>query len=187
MPVASPASLIPRDPTDVKQTSTAASSAAGSLLTTGSSLTRQGSEGLAPVFDRLTKLLSGNSSAIDSATQPEVASVLRQYDTARRNSSEFAPRGGGKTSAMVSSNAQEASDISQTKNKAVNDASTQLAQLASTLTGQGISASEGGTAGLMNLVQSALSGEQLSTEKWGMLGTGLGKLVASIFFPPAAA
>lgn len=182
----SPGTIVPSDPTSVSSTSAAASSASSGLLSTGKSLTNTGAAGLQPVFDRLMKLLSGDPTAVGEATKPEVTSILRQYDTAKKNTAEFAPRGGGKTSALTAAGAQEASDIANTKSKAVSDASTQLGQLAATVTGQGVSASEAGTQGLMNLVQSALQGEQLSSEMWSSLGLGVGKLIASFFVPGAA-
>ena len=173
------ASIMPSDPTSSKSASAAESSVAGNLLQTGSGLQAQGQTAIQPVLDHLTKLLSGNPTDVNQATQPQVASVLKQYDTARRTNAEFAPRGGGTTSANNTGRAQEASDIATTKNTAINNASTTLGQLATTLTGMGIQASEAGLQGFSDLVKSALAGEAQSSSNWSAIGHGIG-MIASI-------
>lgn len=174
-------SLIPSDPTNVKSTSTAVASSAGNLLNTGASLETQGQTGLQPVLTRLMSLLSGDPTQIDQATRPQTTAVIKQYDTAKKNSAQFAPRGGGQTSANIAAGAQEASDIGNVKSQAVTDASTQLGQIASAITGQGVQASEAGTAALGGLVQSALQGEKLSDDQWSALGGGLFSIIGDVF------
>jgi hypothetical protein len=172
----SPGVLLARDPTDQSQITNSANSAAGSLINQGNALTGAGAAGLAPLMQRLMKLLSGNSNAVDEATKPQVTSVLRQYDTARRNSAQFAPRGGGSTSANLQSRTQEASDISNVKSQAVTDAGTQLQGLVTQLLGIGGQEQAAGSNDLVSLVQTALQGKAQTAAEWSAIGQGVGTI-----------
>lgn len=153
------------------------SQAATSLFNTGTDLTAQGTAGIAPIMDRLLKILKGDSASLDFATQPEQTSVLRQYDTARRSSAQFGTRGGGSASANIEGRNQEASDLATTRSKAVSDASGQLSQLMTSLLQVGTSTQASGLQGLLQGVESLLqergidlNDQAQSRSFWGSVG-----------------
>jgi hypothetical protein len=59
------------------------------------------------------QLLSGDRSTVMSALSPEISSLTASYDTGRKTSEEFAPRGGGRAAQLEELPFKEASDVEQ--------------------------------------------------------------------------
>jgi hypothetical protein len=153
--------------------------ASASLFGTGSSLLSGGMASLQPVIDHLMKLLSGDPGAVDQAAAPQVARVIDQYDTARKNIAEFSPRGGGTNSALAGSRVQEGRDISDVKNNAITSAISQLAQVGGTELSAGEAASSSGLQGMLQTLQAAIQSKGQNIDLLSSLGGGLGTLLAA--------
>lgn len=115
------------------------------LHRTGSSLVNQGESALNPVLQYFAALAKGDPQALLQATQPERARVMDQYDTARRSTATFGPRGGGQASSMNESRIKEATALASTTNAARAHAADSAAQIGETLTGQGLTAESAAT------------------------------------------
>lgn len=158
----------------------------GDLRTLASSLTEQGKkttstglDALAPVIKYLNGLLSGNPADVLAATQPERASILDQYDTARKTLERTAPRGGGQVSAMGDLEAKQASQLATTTATARASAADRESQLGTALTGQGLSAQ----AYAGNDLATALQGAERQAEQQAQsnkdAGASIGGLIAT--------
>jgi len=166
--------LVPSDPTNVGQGSTALATAAGNLSSTGASLVNEGQGGLSGVFTQLSQLVSGNASAVNEAIRPQATSVLKQYDTARATAARTAQRGGGQASTNEQSYLSEGQDLSNLKSTAITNARSQLGQLAAQVLGLGVQSQVAGQQGFSDLLTSALQGKQMNNSEWASIGSGIG-------------
>lgn len=144
----------------------------------------QSAEALTPVLDYFKKILGGDPAAMMEATRPERGRVIDQYDTARRAVSQFAPRGGGATSAVAGSFLQEAQQLGDVTSTARREAIGQAGQLGATLQGLGLSADDMASRDLNSIISTIMSNKQLDLTKRGQnfaavgeLGQGLGSLL----------
>lgn len=161
----------------------------------GDALSSMSSEALAPVLDYFKKLVGGDSQALLSATTPERSRVIDQYDTARKNLSEFGGRGGGSNAAQASSRFNEATDLSTITATARNNAVNSLGSIGTNLAGLGLSADQLASADLNEVISAVLGEQQLDAQKRGQnlsalsgLGEGVGSLIGLLLtHKPAAA
>lgn len=102
---------------------------ANDQLTAGKDLAGKGSTDLGPVLEYFKNLVSGNPNDVLAATAPDRRRVIDQYDTARRSSAQFTPRGGGDASSQNASRASEAGDIASLTASARSNAANSLGQL----------------------------------------------------------
>ncbi len=131
-------------------------------------------EAFQPILDRLMKILSGDPSAVDTAVAPQVRGVIDQYDTARKNTAEFSPRGGGSNAVQAGSRVNEAADIAGVKSNAIKDAIAQLSQLGSTELSAGTTQQAEGLQGLLQTLQGALQGKAQDAQLWSDVGSAVG-------------
>jgi hypothetical protein len=144
---------------------------AGQTGQQGAQLYQTGSDALAPLIQYLTALVGGDETALAQAIQPEAASVLSQYDTAKRAISEFSPRGGGRTAALSQLPMNAANQISALTNKSRTEAAGTLANLGTTLTGQGIGGESAAMSTLASLIGTMTAKDAASQAAWtGVLG-----------------
>lgn len=137
---------------DVKGPIKEAQTSARNLGTTSDALTAQGSQALGPVLHYLAALQSGDPSAILQATMPERRRVIDQYDTAKQ-ATQFAPRGGGTSAALMGLETSKAKDLGEIGGKARTDAFKAAQDLGTTLTQQGLSGKSASSSTLANLIQ----------------------------------
>lgn len=78
----------------------------------GTRLMGRAEQSLDPVLGFYRRLLGDRQAAME-AMAPEISTIVSQYDSARKAAAEFAPRGGGKTQALVESPFREAGDIAR--------------------------------------------------------------------------
>lgn len=154
---------------------------ATSLNQQGSDLTSSGLSALQPVFGQLMKLLSGDQNAINTATQPQVRSIVDSYDAARKATAQFSPRGGGQATALTKSRFNEASDIAGVKSNAITSATKDLAGLGTSLLNAGASEQAASLQSLFGLLTSAKQDEASTREMWGQIGMHAGKIAAAYF------
>jgi hypothetical protein len=137
--------------------------AAKGLGTTGKTLSGEGQQSLAPVLHYLALLNSGDPQALLEATMPERRRVIDQYDTARQ-ASQFSPRGGGTSSAMVDLNAREAGDLAALGAKARTDSLKMSADLGTNLSQLGAGTQSQSVDHMVNLMKPLLAKEQSNNE-----------------------
>jgi hypothetical protein len=149
----------------------------------GQATSAEGDTALSPAMNYLKSILSGDPSAMLAATQPERGRVIDQYDTARRNTAAFGPRGGGTTGALAGSRFQQASSLSDITSGARRDAVKSETELGVNLKQLGLSQEALATQDLGTVINSILSTQELGIQKRGqttaMLG-GFGEAAGSI-------
>lgn len=153
----------------------------------GAQLGEQGTTTTQPVLDYYGKLLSGDANALAEATQPERGRVLDQYDTARRAMAQFAPRGGGTTSAVAQSYTQQAQQLADITSTARRSAAELFASLGPQLASLGLTAEQLEAADLNTIINAALNREYLQTssdlqrrgQNLGLAG-GIGEAAGSL-------
>lgn len=137
---------------DVKGPIKEAQTSARSLGSTSDTLTSQGSQALGPVLHYLSALQSGDPTAILQATMPERRRVIDQYDTAKQ-STQFAPRGGGTSASLVGLETAKAKDLAEIGGKARTDAFKAAQDLGTELTKTGVQGKASSTNTLANLIE----------------------------------
>lgn len=147
----------------------------------GQTLSATGMDALSPVLGQLMKLFSGDENAIGDATRPQVKGVLDQYDAARRSIAQFAPRGGGRETALATSRFSEASDIGNIRSNAVTSATQQLSTIGASLLNAGENEQTQSLSSLMGLLQNAQQDKSNSAALWSQIGIHAGKLAAAWF------
>jgi hypothetical protein len=133
------------------------------------------------------RILSGDRAAVSSAAGPEISAIGRSYAGVTRGLGEFAPRGGGTTSAAAAGRFAEAGDIARTKESLFQAAPAGLTQVSSALGGLaeqalGLGASELGQAGALSVDQLAFLGgkSQQAIQTGAAAGQGIGELLYSL-------
>lgn len=156
------------------------------LLVQGAGQTGAGITAANPALQFLTNLVSGDKTALESATQPEVDQIKAQFDQIRQLIAS-GPRGGGTASAMVQAPTEEVKQIADVKASMQKGAAGELGTLATTLAGLGISM-EGLGLGAESTAAStdvALRGQQTqagmaSDQMWGQIVSSIGGAVGKI-------
>ncbi len=157
------------------------------LSAQGQDLSELGTTGLQPALRFLTAITRGDPGAVGQATQPERRRVIDKYDTARRAVAQFAPRGGGQTSVIAQSFADEAGTLADITATGRREGATALAQLSARLAGLGISAEGIAGQNLGTLVQAYLARDQQAGQRSASFGKALGSLAGLLLFGPAGA
>lgn len=148
-------------------------------MATGQRLVQQGSDNLDPVLKYFRDLFSGNPADVMAATAPQRKRVLDQYDTARKSSAEFTPRGGGQASAQMESRASEASDLAMIGAGSRAEAANTLASLGSSQQQVGLAAEQHAQAQLAQVLGPLLQQEEKSTADLIRTYAGYAALVAA--------
>jgi hypothetical protein len=132
---------------------------ANALDKTGQTTSAQGAEALNPVLHYLAAVTSGDPQALLAATAPQRRKVIDQYDTARQ-AAQFAPRGGGTSSAVVNANTRQAGDLAQVNQTAQSEGMKTAAAVGEALTGQGANAQSASVGHLTQLLQPLIQNQQ---------------------------
>ena len=148
-------SFLAPDGIDMAGPTKEAQDAARTLGKTGATQAGQGAEALGPVLHYLAAMTSGDPQALLAATMPERRRVMDQYDTARQ-ASQFAPRGGGTSSALVNLNSREASDLAMIGGKGRSDAMKASADIGTALSTSGAQAQSASASHLTQLLDPLL-------------------------------
>lgn len=149
----------PSDNSNVPGAIKNATDAANTLGTTGQNTSAQGAEAINPVLHYLAQVTSGDPAALAAATAPQRRKVIDQYDTARQQA-QFAPRGGGTSSAVVNANTRQAGDLSQINQTAQSEGMKTAAAVGEALTGQGANAQSASVGHLTSLLQPLIQNKQ---------------------------
>lgn len=113
-----------------------------------------------------------------SALEPQIASLTSQYDTGRKTSEEFAPRGGGRAASLNEAPFSEASQIEQLVGTAQETGAAGVASVAQMLADIGLSeiGVSSSTAGsTFGQLQQAKENEQ---QQGAQAGQAIGSLIA---------
>ena len=149
------------------------------LGATGKGLAQQGEAALAPALKYFQDLLSGNPADIEAATAPQRRRVIDQYDTARKSSAEFTPRGGGQASAQMESRAREASDLATVGASARDNAANTVSSLGKGLLDSGISAEQEATNQLAQVLGPLFQQQQADQQSTAQTFAGIASLIAA--------
>lgn len=154
------------------------------LSAAGSSDKTKGAAALDPSMAYLMKILSNDSNAVGEASAPANATILSQYDTARRAVADLPGRGGAKGEKIAESYFSQASDMTRTLETIRPDAAKQLSAMGLDLSKLGLSEEELSQSGLLDIIRSLTSantakrGQNLQT--YSDLGNGIGKIISSL-------
>lgn len=139
------------------------------------------SQALDPSLKFLTQILSGNKNLMAEATAPENATILSQYDTARRQIRELAPRGGNKGQAIAESYFQQAGDMTKVIENLRGNAAQTLASIGLDLSKLSDEELAMGIQQFQTLLSGAISQSNSTKELWGSIGGGVGTLLGAVF------
>lgn len=126
-------------------------------------------EALDPVLKYEKGILSGDRAEQLSAVEPELRSILGQYDTARKANAQFSPRGGGRTRKLSELPFQKITDIQNVLGKVRPEAARALSSIFQEL-------NAGGSGSLFG----ALRGQQVSEGQRFARGLALGESVGEL-------
>lgn len=145
----------------------------------------QARETLQAPLDFWKTILGGDRQEMLSVLAPEVNTIVSQYDTARRNITNLAPRGGGRSAIQAESRFEEANVIQRLLQESRRMASREVADIGGRLTTLGVSELGISTGAAGNLISSLL---QQETARRGQnigvatdIGIGVGQILATIF------
>jgi len=142
---------------------------------------------LDPVSQFFQQILGGDRTAISSVLGPEVEATGKQFDAVSKAISQFAPRGGGRNTALAGAEFEKAAKISDLYAKARPAAAQGLETVAGLYGSQ--ATSEGATAmgglstalsGLLGLRQQDIQKMLANQQFAGGIGQSLGRLLASV-------
>lgn len=133
----------------------------------GQQLTGMGTEALAPVLKYFRDLTGGDPSALMDATRQDRSKVMDQYDTARRATANFGPRGGGTTSALAQSRFDQAESLADITSNARRSAIAGESEIGASLTGLGLTAHDLASRDLGTIINSVLAREGLNVQQRG--------------------
>ncbi len=161
-------------------------SAAKGNLANGDQIQAQGSEALAPVLSYLSKLTSGDTATTLQAVQPQVNSVLAQYDTARKATAQFSPRGGGSNAAEATSRNQQGSDIASIIANARTNAVDKAGTIGTSLTQIGATQKAQAVQTMASTIYPLLEQEKQNQQGFDAFFSGLAKMIGPLLFGAAA-
>jgi hypothetical protein len=151
--------------------------AAGQVGSAGAKQSQMGEDALGPLMKYLKDLVGGDEQALMEAIRPQAATVLSQYDTAKRAVSEFSPRGGGRTATLSELPFKASDALTTLMSGAKSDATKTLGSLGVNLTGQGLQAQASATNSLDALLYGLLQKEAQNSSGWmsvlGDIGSSL--------------
>ena len=147
-----------------------------------SCLAASGAADLNPVLKYFKDLVSGNPTDVLNATTPQRRRVIDQYDTARRSSAQFTPRGGGSASAQQESRAREAGDIASLTSDTQANAATALGALGENERNAGLTAEQQAQQALASALGPLMQQQQANQS--GLVSTfqGLASFIAPLIF-----
>jgi len=131
-----------------------------------------------PALGFLKALLYGDQEAVSQAIGPARSRIISQYDAARKQIAEFAPRGGGRSELLAELPFRQAGEIGRLTQEARTEAAKELTDLGSLyaqLSGQQLGLAESATG--RALMAALAKREQERTRKTEM-GKSLGTLLA---------
>lgn len=130
----------------------------------------------------LTPILSGDRNAALEAVQPEVRGVLDQYDTALKNVTQFAPRGGGRTGALVDLEAGRGQAVQDLLTGARRDAGDKAQTIAQMLSSMGLNLNQQGMSQLAQALAALTQKHGSEKESSSALGGSIGKILSGLLF-----
>ncbi len=139
-------------------------------------LAEAGSELVNPVTQYYKALISGDRTALMAATQPERRKVIDQYSTAKNSIANFAPRGGGQSSALINLEGNQAADLSGITAGVRANAAKEAGGLGLNIQGQGLE-SERTAVGAMG---TELRAKEQQQKQKGDTGTAWGKIAGGV-------
>lgn len=105
----------------------------------GESVFGKGVDSFKQPQDFWSKLLGGNRESMAQQMNPEVSSIVSQYDAGRKAMSEFGARGGGKNSTLAELPTKQTGDITKMFQTMRPEAAKQLTGIAQVLASLGLS------------------------------------------------
>jgi hypothetical protein len=123
-------------------------------------------------------LLTGDRNTLQSVLGPEINTLTSQYETGRRSTNEFAPRGGGSTAANAEARFKESSDITNLVGGARKEGAAGQTAIAQLLSQLGLGELGTGTGAAANLSSELLAQQQNQQQQQQQVGQGIGQLIA---------
>ncbi len=136
--------------------------------------------------DYFKKLLTGDRTALTETLSPEITTLHKQYETGRRTTEEFAPRGGGRTALMSELPFKEAADVSTLVHGARKEGASGMLDIGKILADLGVGemggAVSGANAGASRLSAERIAQGQISAQQQQEAGQAAGALLAAWLF-----
>lgn len=131
--------------------------------------------------------LLGSRSAALQATEPEVSTIMDQFDAAHKAAAEFSPRGGGRATLNAEQPYKAAGVIGKLLASSRNNAASVLANLGINeeglgvqQSGQAISALNAGTSAANALGENEAAYQKMKSKEYGDIGSGLGNVLGKV-------
>jgi hypothetical protein len=172
------ASLFAGNRPDVTPQINEVQSGARALGDQGRALAAQGQAALGPALQYYQSLLSGNPADVMAATAPDRRRVIDQYDTARRSSGQFTPRGGGQASTQQELRGQEAGLLATLGAQARQDAAGATANIGQNLLQGGIGAEQQSQQQLAQMIGPLFNQEKANSDSTLQTIAGIASLAA---------
>ncbi len=137
-------------------------------------------ETLAGPLDFWKTILGGDRQEMLSALAPEVNTIVSQYDTARRNITNLAPRGGGRSAIQAESRFEEANVIQRLLQESRRRAATEVSAIGGQLTALGAAELGAATGTTTNLINSLLAKREQDIGTSSSIGAGIGDILGQI-------
>lgn len=148
-----------------------------SLIDKGNAATTTGLNTLGSAGNFYNTILGGNRDAITSLLNPQVGTVLSQYDNAAKTVARQAPRGGGATSTLAALPFQKATTLGSAYQTALPGAAQGAASVGSATAGIGTNL----TGQAASYAPTGYDYSKLTSDQYGQLGSGFGKILAQLF------
>jgi hypothetical protein len=165
-----------------------ANSRAGQTFDMGKPLVEQGAGAMQDPLNFYKNILAGGDKS-SLALRGPIFDITKGYEQAQKNTLAFAPSGSS-ASAYADNARMKASQIARLKSDSLFNAAGGMAGVGSSLLSGGSNLVSGGNAATGNVLSAMLGGqniqlqrEQLSNQRWGSFGQGIGALLGTLLMP----
>lgn len=124
---------------------------------------------------------NGSMEELQSMYNPEISTVLSQYDNAAKSAAEFGARGGGRTAMMAEVPFKKAAAAGQVIGNARAGATAGLADVGAKRTALGAQLTGQATSTTGALLQPQMQSDKILNENSKSLGQGIGGILGNIF------
>jgi hypothetical protein len=133
------------------------------------------------IMNQLQKIMGGGQPALE-AMAPQVNTVASQYQSGRRAASEFAPRGGGRTSTLSDTSFKEMGDVQNMLFTESTKARGQAGSVAEAMANMGLAETGTGIAASQSVADIAAGHMDFQAKQDAAMGQGIGQLLGMMMF-----
>lgn len=148
-----------------------------------SSLTKNGIDTTGTAGNYFSSILGNREQALASA-DPEITTIMDQFDKAHKAAAEFAPRGGGRATLNAQQPYAQAGIIGKILAGKRDNAASSLSTLGLNETGMGINSLNAGTTAAAHLGENELGYQKMKGAEFGGIGKGIGDFLGTMLTKP---